>query len=93
MNKKSFLSFSLDLIKPKYGVPSISIVAFGPHAESPSQKGRCRISSRCVSSKELAGEFEHLCEELHLLEQLSEQCFRHHNKYGRFPRSGKRQKR
>lgn len=90
MSKKVFLSLSLDLLEPKKGVPSISIVAFGPPAESPSQKGRCRISSRCVSFEELAGECEHLRDELHLIEQLGAQCLRHHKKFGKFPNGKKR---
>lgn len=93
MSKKQSLSLSLDLIEPKHGTPSISIVAFGPPAESPSQKSRCRISSRCVSLKELSRECEYLREELCILEQLGAQSLRHHKKYGRFPHCGNRKKR
>lgn len=90
MSTPLLFSFSLELLEPEHGPPSIRIVAFGPPSKFPPHEGRLYSSLRCLNVRELAGEFTRLHQELDLLERLAARCFSHQKKCGRFPRPKKR---
>ena len=89
MSKRLFFSFSLELLEPEHGPPSIRVVAFGPPSEFPPHEGRLYMSLRCLNVRELAEEFTRLHKELNLLERVAAWCFRHLKKCGNSPRRKK----
>ena len=93
MSKRLFFSFSLELLEPEHGPPSIRIVAFGPPSEFPPHEGRLYSSLRCLNIRELAAEFIRQHQELDLLERLAARCFSYRKKYGSFPHRKKRKER
>lgn len=75
MSTRIRYSFSLELLKPEHGPPSIRVVAMGQPSGFPPNDKRPAITARCVSSQEFEEAIDWLREELEAIRREGIQRF------------------